>query len=176
VLGRDAATSLPAPAGRGAFTVILGLEDEARWVGRQEAVAAGALGTPAARLEGADAARMWQSLADLEDRGGALLSFATARNTPAALASLLERPEAGGLVFHAPAGRLHVFPERARAEELVHALAPEGFALIEARGTGPLEPAIVPQAGVLALRAKIRAALDPTSTMALGERWAAGGI
>lgn len=176
VLGRDAAVSLPAPAARGAFTVILGLEDEARWVERQAAVAAGALGAPAARLVGADAARLWQSLADLEDHEGAMLSFATARNTPAALASLLERPEAASLVFHAPAGRLHLPLESVRAQELVRSLAPEGFALIEARGAGALEPAIAPQAGVLTLREKIRAALDPAAALALGERWAAGGI
>jgi glycolate oxidase FAD binding subunit len=176
VLGRDAATLPGIPAGRGAFTVVLGLEDEARWVDRQAAVATQALGTPSARLEGADAARLWQVLADLEDREGGALAFATAGNTPAALVPLLGRPESAGLVFHAPAGRLHVFPERARAQELVRALAPGGFALIEARATGPLEPAIAPQAGVLALRAKIRAALDPAATLAFGDRWAAGEV
>ena len=176
VLGHDAATTLQSVAARGAFTVILGLEDETRWVERQAAIATAALGAASARIEGADAVRLWQSLADLEDRDGALLSFTTARSTPAALAPLLERPEAGHLVFHAPAGRLHVPTERERAQELVHALAREGFSLIAARGTGPLEPAIAPQAGVLALRAKIRAALDPAATLALGERWAAGGV
>ena len=177
VLGADAGASVAGLGGLGGlrgFSVILGLEDEARWVEHQAAVATGALGTPAARLEGADAARMWQSLADLEDREDALLSFTTARNTPAALAPLLGRPEAAGLAFHVPAGRLMMPADRAGAQELVRTLACEGFALIEARGTGPLEPAIPPQAGVLALRAQIRAALDPASTLALGERWAAG--
>ena len=176
VLGRDAAATLPSVAARGAFTVILGLEDETRWVERQAAIATAALGAASARIEGADTVRLWQSLADLEDQGGVLLSFTTARNTPAALAPLLERPEAGDLVFHAPAGRLHVPTERASAQELVHALAREGFSLIESHGIGSLEPAIAPQAGVLALRAKIRAALDPAATLALGERWAAGSV
>jgi len=87
---------------------------------------------------------------------------------------LLGRPEADGLAFHAPAGRLLLPAPRGGAQELVRARATEGFTLIEARGAGPLEPAIPPQAGVLALRASIRAALDPASTLALGERWAAG--
>ena len=176
VLGHDAAAALPGVPARGAFSVVLGLEDEARWVERQAAIATAALGAASTRLEGADVVRLWQSLADLHDRDGALLSFATARNTPAALARLLECPEAGGLVFHAPAGRLHLPLDRARAQELVRTLAPEDFALIETRGVGTLEPAIPLQTGVLALRAKIRAALDPTATLALGERWAAGGI
>lgn len=177
VLGADAAAAvagLGGPAGRDTFFVIVGLEDEARWVEHQAAVATAALGTPATRLEGADVARLWQSLADLEDREGAQLSFATARNTPATLAPLLGRPEAAGLAFHAPAGRLLLPAPRAVAQELVRALASEGFALIEARGAGALEPALPPQAGVLALRASIRAALDPASTLALGERWATG--
>ena len=176
VLGHDAAAMLPGVAARGAFTVILGLEDETRWVERQVAIATAALGAASARIEGADTVRLWQALADLEDQGGALLCFTTARSTPAALAPLLERPEAKALVFHTPAGRLHVPTESARAQELVHALAREGFSLIEACSTGLLEPGIPPQTGVLALRAKIRAALDPAATLALGERWAAGGV
>src|SRR5206468_7413807 len=107
VLGREAAVPVPGAATTGAFTVILGLEDEARWVAHQAAVATAALGAPSARLEGTDAVRLWQSLADLEDGEGAGLTFATANNTPAALTPLLEGPEAASLVFHAPAGRLH---------------------------------------------------------------------
>jgi hypothetical protein len=34
---------------------------------------------------------------------------------------------------------------------------------------------MAPGAGVRALRARIRAAFDPAGTLALGERWAAGG-
>ena len=174
VLGDAAAAAVPDIGGRGPFSVIVGLEDEARWVEHQAAVATGALGSPAARLEGADVARLWQSLADLEDREGAQLSFVTARNTPATLGTLLAHPEAAGLAFHAPAGRLLLPMPRTGAQELVRALASEGFALIEARGAGALEPGIPAQAGVIALRASIRAALDPASTLALGERWAAG--
>ncbi len=171
VLGGEAAAALPATRG---FTVIVGLEDEARWVERQASMTIEALGPPALRIEGDDAPLHWQSLADLEDGSGPRLWFSTAHNTPAALAPLLGRAEARGLVFHAPSGGLQLPVEPGRAPELVRALATHGFTLGDARGAGALEPAIPPQAGVLALRARIRAELDPAGTLALGGRWAAG--
>jgi glycolate oxidase FAD binding subunit len=174
VVGSDAAAALPGARAPGAFAVIVGLEDEARWVERQAAVATATLGPALAHLEGDEVVRLWQAFADLEDREGALLTFATAHNTPAALAPLLERPEAASLVFHAPAGRLHLQVEPGRAQDAVRSLAAHGFSLIGSCGAGALEPALPPQIGVLALRARIRAELDPAGTLALGERWAAG--
>lgn len=174
VLGPAAAAALPGARAPGAFAVVVGLEDETRWVERQVAIATVALGPATARLEGADVARLWQTLADLEDREGALLTFATASNTPVALTPLLEGPESASLVFHAPAGRLHLPVEPGRAQEQVRSLAAHGFTLIESRGADAPEPALPRQTGVLALRASIRAALDPAGTLALGERWAAG--
>ena len=174
VLGREAAAALPATAGRGPYVVIAGLEDEGGWVERQAARVAESLGEPFARIEGDEVARLWQSLADLEDREGAQLSFATPGNTPDALAPLLERPESAGLVFHAPAGRLHLPADPARAPWVVSTLALAGFTLVGGHGAGAVAPALAPQPGVLALRAAIRAALDPADTMALGPRWADG--
>jgi len=184
VLGRDAAGALDLAGASGRFTIVLGFEDERRWVEQQAARSEESLGRASARLSGEDAQRLWQSLADLEDRDGGLLSFVTARNTPAALEPLLDHPAAAGLVFHAPAGRLHLpapgstaesAPPASGAADLVHALAERGFTLVAARGAGELEPVILPQAAVLALRERIRAALDPASTLAFGSRWASGG-
>ena len=46
-------------------------------------------------------------------------------------------------------------------------LAAQGFALIDARGAGTIEPAIPPQLAVQAMRRQIRAALDPARRFAL---------
>jgi len=127
-----------------------------------------------ARLEGDDAAALWQSLADIEETAGPRLSFTTAANTPAALAPLLAGLAGQRLVLHAPAGRLHLFPGREDARSLVDAAAAHGFTLIGARGLAEIPRALPPQTGLLALRARIRTALDPNGTFALGESWAAG--
>ena len=101
---------------------------------------------------------------------------------PAALAPLLDQPAvAAASVFHAAAGRLHVFPGPTRAGEIAEPLARAGFSLLEAvagagdpAGVAALEPIIAPQSAVLALRARLRDALDPAGTMACGPRWARG--
>jgi hypothetical protein len=143
-------------------------------VGEQERAATAALGPPAARLAGDEAAALWQSLADLEETVGARLSFATAANTPAALGPMAAQPVASRLVFHAPAGRLHLFPAREQAAALVTAAAAHGFTPIGSRGLAEIDAAPAPQAGVVALRSRIRAALDPGAILALGGSWAAG--
>ena len=104
------------------------------------------------------------------------LSFTTAHNLPAAIAPLLDRPESARLVFHAPAGRLHLFPPAEEAQGLVTLLAEAGFSLIDARGVTDLDPAMPPLVAVAQLRARIRAALDPRRGLALGERWERGGL
>ena len=177
VVGAGAAAGLPAEArGASAFTVIVGLEDDRAWVTEQEAVVTRALGEPRARLEGDAVIALEQSLADLEEQEGTRLSFTTAGNTPAALAPLLMGAEVGRLVFHTPAGRLHLFPARDAVAATLEG-AGGGFTLRAARDAG--EPGdgratSSADAGVLALRRRIRAALDPAGVLALGERWAAG--
>jgi FAD/FMN-containing dehydrogenase len=179
VVGQALAAGLPVASPTDPFTVVLGLEDDEARVAQQVAELERLLGAPDARLEDDSAAALWQSLADLEDRDGARLTFTGASNTPAALAPLLDQPEvAAATVFHAAAGRLHVFPDRARAREVVEPLARAGFTLIEvvtgtpdSAGVAALEPLIPPQAAVLDLRARIRAALDPAGVMAYGPRW-----
>ncbi len=171
VLGREAAAGIPALAAIGDGVVIVGLEDDAVWVESQTALARERLGPESARLEGAEVATLWQSLADLEEGPGARLTFTTASNTPVALAPLADTPEARRAVFHAPAGRLHLFPDLARAQDIVRALAASGFALIGARGADGVVPALPAQVAVATLRRRVRAALDPAGTLVLGDRW-----
>lgn len=173
---RSAGTLPPAARAPAAFTVIVGLEDDRPWVAEQESAVSRALGAPHARLEGDEAAALAQPLADLEEQAGPRLSFTTPGNTPAALAPLLAGLGAARLAFHAPAGRLHLFPGPEDAQALADAAAVHGFTLRAARGLEGLRPALRPQTGVIALRARIRAALDPKGTLALGELWAAGGL
>ena len=171
-LARTLHVATPSPP---AFLVIVGFEAEPAWVERQCAIAGEALGDPAVRLAGDEVAAMWQSLADLGDLPPPRLTFATAGNTPAALAPLVDSPGAQGLLFHAPAGRLHLYVEPREAQARVDALAGHGFALIEARGAGAIEPPVAPQAGVQILRRRLRAELDPEGRFAMGERWGTGG-
>ena len=179
VVGQTLAGALPVASPTDPFTVIVGLEDDEPSGAQQVAAIERLLGEPDARLEDDSAAALWRALADLEDRDGARLTFTGAANTPAALAPLFERPEvAAGTLFHAAAGRLHVFPARSAARNLLEPLAAAGFSLIEAvagdgdpAGITALEPLIAPQAAVLDLRTRIRGALDPTGVMAYGPRW-----
>ncbi len=156
--------------GTGGFAVQVTLEDEARWVGQQVEAVTNVLGTPARRTEGAAVGERLQALADLGSDAGAALELVTAANTPAALAPLLEHEARARFVFHAPAGRLHLFVDPARAQEQVHRLGAHGFALVGARGVD-VSPALPPQVALRDLRATIRASLDPARTFALGERW-----
>ncbi len=173
--GRAAAAALPFPAPRAEFVAIVGIEEDAAWAGRQTESVTRAFGAPAARFEGTDALALWQALADLEESQPTRLSFSTAHNTPAALAGLLAEDVAQRAVFHALAGRLHLFPAREQAQGLVRDLAARGFTLIDAREAGEIEPPIPPQVAVGTLRASIRESLDPGRRFALGERWERGG-
>ena len=173
IVGPALAGSLPSRAAGASLTAIVGLEDDATRVAEQEAVVTRGLGAPRARLTGDDVVAVARALADLEEWAPARLSFTTSGNTPAALAPLAGTPAGERLVFHAPAGRLHLFPE---AGDITGAAAvAAGFTLRSARGVpGNAPPA--QQSGVLALRARIRASLDPTGTFAHGERWANGTL
>lgn len=173
VVGQALAGALPVTSPTDPCTVIVGLEDDEPRVAQQVAAIERLLGEADARLEDDSAAALWQALADLEDRDGPRLTFTSAANTPAALAPLLAHPEtAATALFHAPAGRLHVFPGRGAAPGLLEPLAAAGFVLIESTaGVTAPDPLIAPQAAVLELRARIRGALDPAGVMAYGPRW-----
>jgi len=179
VVGQALAAALPVASPTDPFAVIVGLEDDEARVDQQVAAFERLLGEPDARLEDESAAALWQALAALEDRDGARLTFTSVANTAAALAPLIERPEvAAASLFHTMAGRLHVFPGPTAARSLIEPLAATGFSLIETvagdgdpAGVAALEPFIAPQAAVLDLRARIRAALDPAGVMAFGPRW-----
>jgi len=166
-----------APGAGEAWVAVVGLEDDALRVAEQESAVVRALGAPRARLSGDEVRAAAQALADLEEHAPVRLSFTSAGNTPAALATLLG--SLGGplaskaLLFHAPAGRLHVFPASGTAQEAIAAAATAGFTLRSLRGEAGVAGA-APRSGVQALRTRIRSALDPTGTFAHGERWVAG--
>jgi glycolate oxidase FAD binding subunit len=169
VVGRELARTLhvatPTPHD---FVVVIGLEDDAAWVARQRDMIERELGEPEARIEGDDAFAMWHALADLEELPPPRLSFTTSFRSPAALAPLAGTPHAEALVFHAIAGRLHVHLAPAEGPALAETLRAAGFQLTDWRG---LAAPVVPgpdTAAVRALRAGIRAALDPAERFALG--------
>jgi glycolate oxidase FAD binding subunit len=185
VLGGSAARLEAPENARAPFVVVVGFEDDAAWVEEQIARTTKRLGVPDARRGGAEAEGLWQMLADHEEHAAARLTFTAAHNTPAALAPLLDSlgpaaaPDSArgeGFVFHAPAGRLHLFPGTGAAQAEVERLATHGFTLIGARAAGGIVPVLPPQQAVLDLRARIRAELDPGRRFALGERWERGAF
>jgi len=185
VLGGSAAQLDGASSPRAPFVVVVGFEDDAAWVEEQIARTIQSLGAPDARRSGGEAENLWQALADREELAAARLTFTAAHNTPAALTPLLDSADRGaapdsargdGFVFHAPAGRLHLFAGPGTAQADVERLATHGFTLIGARGMGEIAPVLPPQQAVLALRARIRAELDPGHRFALGERWERGAL
>jgi glycolate oxidase FAD binding subunit len=175
VLGRTAAAGLGAlasNASRAPFTFVLGWEDDAAWLAECEAFARARFGEPAQRTEGAGVPALWQALADAGEAPGPRLSFASAHNSPAALAPLAGRTVADRLVFHAPSGRLLLWPAPDEAGALVAELASHGFTLTEARAVPASRG--TPPAAIAALRGSLRSALDPAHVLAFGERWQAG--
>ena len=170
VLAGEPARLVAPDLASGALGVVVGLEDDAAWVEQQIARTTERLGAPAARRSGAEAEALWQSLSDLEESASPRLTFTSAHNAAAAVAPLLGLAP-GGLVFHAPAGRLHLFPGDNQPLLAVEQMAVHGFTLIGAHGTDEIPSVVPPQEAVLALRRRIREALDPGHRMALGERW-----
>ena len=170
VIGRAAADLNPVLASSAAFAVVIGFEGEPAYVERQCANVRERFGAPRVKVADASAAKLWPQLADLEELQGPRVSFTSAANTPAALAPWLADPILERAVFHAAGGRLHVFPAADQAQPSVTRLASSGFALIETRGAGRLDPAVPPQIAVSQLRAAIHAALDPGARFALGAR------
>jgi glycolate oxidase FAD binding subunit len=179
VVGSALGGALPVASPTGPFTLVVGFEDDEARVDELVAIVGRTLGEPDARLDDESAATLWQSLADLEEGGERRLTATGAANSPAALAPLLGTGAiAAGMVFHAPAGRLHVLPGDAPAGEVVAPLAGAGFTLVEtagfAAGEVPAGSGRAAQAAVQALRGRLRQALDPAGTMAFGPRWENG--
>ena len=159
----------PALATDAPFTVAIGWEGDPRWVEACVAWTRERLGAPAELRRDAQVPRLWQALADASEAPGARLTLASAHHSPAAIAEL---GHGDAFVFHAPSGRLEIWPEPGEAPARARAFAARGFAPTEARGLEDLPPA--PPASVLALRARLADALDPEGALALGLRWRTG--
>ncbi len=171
VLSGELARRLAPNLAASSFLVIVGFEDEETRVRQLEAVTIERLGPAVASLRDGDALDLWSRLADLQEYTPSRLGFTTSANTPDALATLPSLPAA--LVFHAPAGRLHLFVDGEAPQAFVARLAEHGFTLTSARGVGAIEPSLPPQAGVRALRRRIREGLDPQGIWAMGASWEA---
>jgi len=166
VIGRAIAAMHPVLAGPAPFTVVAGFEDDAAWVADCGEFAQRTLGVPRVTVSDASVLTLWQQVCDFEELPGVRLTFTTAANTPEAIAFLAGRPVAERLVFHAPCGRLHVWPAAEEAPGLVGELGKRGFTIVDGRGTAAEAPA---QPAVVALRREIRRAMDPVGVLALGD-------
>ena len=171
-MGVTGGSALPGATGRRPYWVVLGLEDESARIAELRALAVERLGEPALELAGDKVAALWQQLADLEASVPARVTFTGARLTPAALAPLFDLPQGASCVFHAACGRLHVLADplsAAEVEPLLIMATTDGFARIDSSDEAALrQPA---SSATIALRQRIRAALDPAERFALGERW-----
>ncbi len=171
-MGVTGGSALPGATGRRPYWVVLGLEDESARIAELRALAVERLGEPALELAGDKVAALWQQLADLEASAPARVTFTGARLTPAALAPLFDLPQGASCVFHAACGRLHVLADplsAAEVEPLLIMATTDGFARIDSSDEAALrQPA---SSATIALRQRIRAALDPAERFALGERW-----
>ena len=166
VIGRAIAAKHPVLGGDAPFAVVAGFEDDAAWVADCGEFAQRTLGASRVKVSDASVTTLWQQVCDFEEMPGVRLTFTTAANTPDAIAFLAGRPVAERFVFHAPSGRLHVWPSADEARALAKELAGRGFALLAARGVvsgGPGE-----SASITALRNALRRSLDPRGTFALG--------
>jgi len=166
VMGSAAASGLPESSRVDApFLVVVGIEEDRAWAAEQEKHVVAALGAPAARLEGDAVVGLTQSLADAEHQTGAHLTLTSAHLDPVALAPFLGRGEASRLVYHAPAGRLHWYPDEEVVTSLVLELHQAGFRAIEKSGKVAFQDPISPQAAITPLRERIQRALDPAGVL-----------
>ena len=163
VLGRAVAATHPVLAGQERFTVVAGFEEDPAWLSACDALARDTLGAPRVTVRDASVPALWRQLADIEEMPGPRLTFTSAHVTPDAVAFLAGRAVAERLVFHAPCGRLHLWPAAEEAPPLVRELERRGFTLVEAR---PSLPGRREDASLAALRARLRDALDPTRVFA----------
>lgn len=164
VIGRAVAALNPVLASDAAFGAVVAFEDEPAWVEACSASVRERLGVPRLAVQDASVSALTQMLTDTEEMPGPRLTFTTASNSPECLAPLVSHPVAERLVFHAPAGRLHLFPAASEALGLIRSLESNGFALIETRGV-EYTPAPAP-AAIAQLRSRLQQALDPASVFA----------
>jgi hypothetical protein len=174
VLGRATAASIEGLEAGPRLTLIVVLEADAAWVGRQTALLEAAFAPPAARLEGDAVVALEQALCDAPERWPRRLTYTTAWNSPAALGVLQADAATSELVFHSLAGRLHLEPGSEPPATEVQRLAGDGFALVDSRGVSPVAPAMPPFAAVGSLRRRIRDALDPAGAWVRGPAWERG--
>jgi len=168
ILGPAVAGALPGLPGDG-FSALLVLEDDRPWVDRQTELATAALGPAIATFEGDAVVALTQALTDRLESAAERAVFTTAWNSPAALGVLLDDRAARTIAFHTLAGRLHL--ESHSKSSAVQRLAGYGFTAIEARGPGAAIRTDAPLGATTALRARLRAALDPREIWAYGPRW-----
>jgi len=169
-----ASTACAKEAGLGGdapFVVIAGLEDDEARVAELEGRLTAGLGAPDGRREGHEALALWQALADLEERPGARVTLATPDTTPAALAAMPGLAPDLALVFHAPAGRLHLWPGPGELQALGPGIASGAFVAIDARPAGAMSGGPAAPLAVGAMRRALRSAIDPAARFALGESW-----
>lgn len=164
IVGRAVAALNPVLASDHAFCTVVAFEDEASWVDACVDSTRERLGASRLQMQGASVTSLGQMLTDAEEMPGVRLTFTTASSSPACLAPLVAHPVAERMVFHAPSGRLHLFPAASEADEWVTRLEASGFALIEARGVALERPA--PNAATAALRARLKSAFDPEHVFA----------
>ena len=154
------------------IAVVVGLEDDGPWVAQQEQAVRRALGDPIARLDGDAAERLGAALCELGADRPTCLTLTTARTSPAAIGALASRAPGAPAVFHAPSGLLRVYPERDDAQRVMADVTAMEFVLTDASGVADVEPAAPALASTADLRERIRAALDPSATLAFGPSWA----
>jgi hypothetical protein len=161
----------PVLAGEGDHAVVAGFEDDPAWIASCESFAHDTLGAARVKVRDASVPPLWQHLADLEEMPGPRLSFTSAHVTPDAVAFLRDTPAAGRFVFHAAAGRLHVFPPGDTAAVVTRAALVAGFTPTATRGANLTGTGASP--AVESLRARLRGALDPSGVFAYGPSWGA---
>lgn len=158
------------------YWVALGFEDDAARVNEVYLDAVQRLGVPPAELRDSEAEGLWQMLADLEGLDAPSMTFASPEISPRA-ALVASALGALDFVFHAPAGRLHLFPGAEppggpdTPRRWAASLAESGFARIASRGVE--WPSRLPTP-TSALRSRIRSALDPGDRFPLGRNWQQG--
>jgi glycolate oxidase FAD binding subunit len=159
---------LPVPEG---LLVVVVLEGNAARVQQEAETIVTRLGEPVRVLESADVVRVEQALCDAGEPSLPRLELVTPWNSPAALGVLRGTSAVHDIVFHAPAGRLHLVPSSEDPAPIVRRLAGASFLLVAADGIHDLAVPAAPLTAVTDLRRRVRSALDPSDTWAFGPAW-----
>lgn len=164
VLGRALTATNPALASEAPFTVVAGFEDDPAWLTACERFAHDALGAARLKVRDASVPPLWRMLTDAQEMPGARLTFTSAHLTPNALGALARHPVAERLLFHAACGRLLVWPRPDEVADVVALARAAGFTRLEVRDADVPAPTASP--ALTALRARLRATLDPAGVFA----------